>query len=146
MRTMFANAASYPSTDIFMLGAGSDDPINFFPDFALKNWNQAPVDDYQKADSGMAKTGGSAVPNYHQRFGAPPENSLSSFRDRFRQFFLDTFPPHIGTSFSRITRPGRWLSTMDCPIRYRMPPARSLMILKALLPDDPPRFLPIFKA
>jgi hypothetical protein len=51
IRTMFRDAKSYPSTDIFMIGGGSDTPNSLFPDFAVKNWNQAPFNNYQTVDS-----------------------------------------------------------------------------------------------
>jgi hypothetical protein len=51
IRTMFENAKSYRSTDIFMLSGGSDDPVTLFPDFAVKNWNQAPFDNYKTVDT-----------------------------------------------------------------------------------------------
>ena len=50
VRTMFENAKYYPSKDIFMLNPTSDDPVTLFPDFAVKNWNQAPLNNYQKVD------------------------------------------------------------------------------------------------
>jgi hypothetical protein len=51
IRTMFENAKSYKSTDIFMIQEGNDTPVTLFPDFAVNNWNLAPFDNYQKVDS-----------------------------------------------------------------------------------------------
>jgi hypothetical protein len=51
IKNMFEQAANYRSEEVFMQRAGSDEPVLLFPDFALKNWNQAPFDDYQAVDS-----------------------------------------------------------------------------------------------
>jgi hypothetical protein len=55
IRTMFEDAKNYPSTDIFMLSGGRDTPVSLFPDFAVKNFNLAPFDNYQKVDSLLAR-------------------------------------------------------------------------------------------
>ena len=51
IKSMFEQAASYKSVEIFMQTAGYNDPVPLFADFALKNWNQAPFNEYQTADS-----------------------------------------------------------------------------------------------
>ena len=51
IRTMFENAKSYPSTDIFTLQNGQDTQVSLFPDFAVKNLNLAPYNNYQTVDS-----------------------------------------------------------------------------------------------
>jgi hypothetical protein len=51
IRNMFEQAATYKSVEVFMQRPGSDNPVLLFPDFAVMNWNQAPFDAYQTADS-----------------------------------------------------------------------------------------------
>jgi hypothetical protein len=51
IRTMFESAKSYSSADIFLLQEDKDTPVTLFPDFAVKNWNQAPFDNYQTVDT-----------------------------------------------------------------------------------------------
>jgi hypothetical protein len=51
IRTMFEQAASYNSVEVFMQKAGSDTPVLNFGNFAVRNWNDAPATEYQTADS-----------------------------------------------------------------------------------------------
>jgi hypothetical protein len=55
IRTMFENAKSYKSIDLFFLKDGSGPPVTNFADFAVKNWNQAPFDNYQTIDKLSAR-------------------------------------------------------------------------------------------
>ena len=55
IRTMFEEAATNTSVEVFMQRSGSDDPVLLFPDFALKNWNQDPFNEYQTADTLKAR-------------------------------------------------------------------------------------------
>ena len=57
MRSMFEQAASNTSVEIFMQKSGSTDPVTLFPDFALKNWNQYPFNEYQVADALTQRVG-----------------------------------------------------------------------------------------